>query len=198
MDLEDARRLIAALNALSYKIEGSDNEPGLIEMLEQGSLNIQEAAKTLSDSTEGIANQILKQGLADRVIRLLERDLKAALGKMADEASMSSISYVVDRSTLKISSEAEKVVNEAVDRLWQTTARKQVDQIKEHLANVQQNLDRANRKRYRVVMKNRLLESKNNELEGRVRSLTKSQRMWMLASILPIGALVAVIALTSL
>lgn len=159
--LEDAQRIIAALNALSLKLEGDKSgDIGLIKMLEQGSVNLHEAAKTFESSTSDIASHILKQGLANRVIELLEADLQIAIRRIGDEASVSSISYLVDKSVLQIMSEAEKIVQVAVDRTWRNTASKQLDHIKEHLAGVQVNFDQMVQKRCQAALKAQQLRAK--------------------------------------
>ena len=199
MELDDARRLIAAMNALTFKLEGDESDPGLIATLEQGSQNIHEAAESFNASTQNIARQILKQGLADKILQLLEKDLQSAIEKMGDEASMSSISYLVDRSVLQIRTEAEAMAAAAVERMWKTSASKHLEGIKEHLSGVQSNIEKASRRRNRTVLKLIQVQKQKELLELQYAAVRREKRLGFLllgmTSIGLAGALIVLILL---
>lgn len=171
MELEDARRVIAALNALSVKLEGDGSDIGLIRMLEEGSSKINEAAKTYEASTTDIASQIIRLGLADKIIKLLEADLKKAIQRMGDESSASSIHYLVESSVQQLRLESEKVAKVAAERTWRNIASKQVEQVKTYLASVQSCIDQASRKRHLSTIRMESLKSRNALLKQDVEAM---------------------------
>lgn len=150
MSLEDAQRLIASLNALRILFKGSSEEEGLILALEKASVKINQAVDSLNGSTKDLAKHILEQGLEDKLINLLEANLPKAIKKIGDEASLTSMRLLVDKSIQAIQSNSNDAITKAIELALESSNVAQITKLEGKLLKLENRLEESKEKIYKT------------------------------------------------
>lgn len=113
MELETARRLIAALNAVVALLEGSDDSSGLLQTLEN---TVNELNLAVDSAAVKISEKIIERDIADDLVKRLENEISPAIKQLAEDISVSVSDIQLDSALVKLKDQQEQIVVQTVTK----------------------------------------------------------------------------------
>lgn len=113
MELETARRLIAALNAVVALLEGSDDSSGLLQTLEN---TVNELNLAVDSAAVKISEKIIERDIADDLVKRLENEISPAIKQLAEDISVSVSEIQLDSALVKLKEQQEQIVAQTVTK----------------------------------------------------------------------------------